>query len=80
MTLWQVVAAGGNYPATKLLGTSPKGFGASGDYESENYHEFLETLQEFGASPMVERHHKLVNRAYIKPMYGREFGVIHSWN
>lgn len=60
MTQYQLVAASANVPATKLLGTSPKGFGASGEYEEASYHEELESLQTHILTPLIERHHMLV--------------------
>lgn len=60
MTQYQLVASSANVPATKLLGTSPKGFGASGEYEEASYHEELESLQTHVLTPFVERHHQLV--------------------
>jgi len=66
MSQFQLVAAIANVPATKLLGTSPKGFGASGEYESESYHEALESLQ-MKIQPLLERHHMLVMRSEIAP-------------
>lgn len=66
MTQYQLVAAAAEVPATKLLGTSPKGFGASGDYEIESYHETLETLQS-KCTPLVRRHHLLAMKSEIEP-------------
>lgn len=59
MTQYQLVAAGANVPSTKLLGTAPKGFNATGEYDESNYHEELESLQTHDLSPMVDRHHML---------------------
>ena len=56
MNQYQLVAAVAEVPATKLLGTSPKGFNATGDYEMDSYHEFLESHQEDELTPIVERH------------------------
>jgi len=56
MNQYQLVAAAAHVPATKLLGTTPKGFNATGDYETDSYHEFLETIQEEALTPLVERH------------------------
>jgi phage-related protein (TIGR01555 family) len=64
MNQYQLVAAASNVPATKLLGTSPKGFNATGEYEEANYHEELESLQEHDLTAFVERHHALVLRSY----------------
>lgn len=70
MTQYQLVAAAGNVPATKLLGTTPKGFNSSGEYEESSYHEELESIQENYASPLVERHHLLLVRSIIAPKHG----------
>ena len=64
MTQYQLVAAQSNVPATKLLGTSPKGFNATGEYEESSYHELLESIQENHLTPMLERHHGLVLKAF----------------
>jgi len=58
MTQYQLVAATAEVPATKLLGTSPKGFNASGDYELESYREALETIQTQAYSPLLEGHYR----------------------
>lgn len=80
MTQYQIVAAAGNIPATKLLGTSPKGFGAAGDYEIENYHEMLESLQTGDLNPLIIRHHQLVVRSFIKPRHGIAPDLRVKWN
>lgn len=78
MTQYQIVAAASNVPATKLLGTSPKGFNATGEFEEANYHEFLESLQETGMTQLVERHHQL----FIKSELSNEdpFETCIKWN
>jgi len=60
MTQYQLVAAIANTPATRLLGTSPKGFNATGENELKVYHESLESIQENNLNSMVERHYQLV--------------------
>ena len=70
MTQYQLVAAAANVPATKLLGTTPKGFNATGEYEESSYHEELESIQENDLSPFVERHHLLCMRSFIAPKFG----------
>lgn len=70
MTQYQLVAAASNVPATKLLGTTPKGFNSSGNYEEASYHEELESLQENDLSPLIERHLLLLMRSYIAPKFG----------
>lgn len=67
MTQYQLVAAAAEVPATKLLGTSPKGFNATGEYEEANYHEMLESIQTHDLTPFVERHHMLCIRSRIAP-------------
>ena len=67
MTQYQLVAAISGVPSTKLLGTSPKGFGASGEYEESSYHELLESIQHNDLTPLLERHHALVIKAYVQP-------------
>lgn len=68
MTQYQLVAAAACVPATKLMGTSPKGFNASGEYEESSYHETLESMQEHDLSPFVNRHHLLTLRSYVTPI------------
>lgn len=63
MTQYQLVAAVANIPATKLLGTSPKGFGASGEYEESNYREELESIQESDMMPLIIRHLDILMRS-----------------
>lgn len=65
MTQYQIVAAAARVPATKLLGTTPKGFNATGEYESRSYHEELESLQAHDLSDLIERHHALVMRSFV---------------
>ena len=80
MTQYQLVAAESNIPATKLLGTSPKGFNATGEHEIETYHEELETIQENDLSPIVERHHLCLTRSLLSPKFKMPpFEVEHSW-
>ena len=63
MTQYQLVAAIAEVPATKLLGTSPKGFNASGDYELESYREALETIQAQGFNPLLEGHYRRLTKS-----------------
>lgn len=70
MTQFQIVSAASDVPATKLLGTQPKGFNSSGDYEAASYREFLETNQTHHMSPLVARHHMLLIRSEVCPKFG----------
>lgn len=42
----ELIAAYTRIPATKLFGTSPQGFGSSGEHELKNYHEFIRSVQQ----------------------------------
>lgn len=59
MTHYQLVAAAAGVPATKLLGTSPKGFNATGEYDEESYRQDLESLQEADLLPLLKRHYEI---------------------
>lgn len=63
MTQYQLVAAGANVPATKLLGTQPKGFNATGEYEESVYREELESIQSCDLSPLLERHYTMAAKS-----------------
>lgn len=78
MTQYQIVAAAANIPATKLLGTSPKGFNASGEYEEASYHEELESIQTHDLTPFLDRHHLLAIKSEISP--NAPFETTISWN
>lgn len=74
MTQYQLVAAAASVPATKLLGTSPKGFAATGEYEESVYREHLEGLQAT-LTPLMERHYQIALRAR-----GIKDTVVIKWN
>lgn len=83
MTQYQIVAAAAGVPATKLLGTTPKGFNSSGGYEEASYHEELEAIQAHDLTPLVDRHHELVMRSVVEPDLALEAGSIRieiDWN
>jgi len=63
MTQYQLVASIANVPSVRLLGTSPKGFNATGDYEMKTYHEELRQLQVNDLNPLLERHYELVQKS-----------------
>lgn len=63
MNQYQLVAAAANVPATKLLGTQPKGFNSTGEYEEAVYREELESIQANDLSPLLERHYQLVAKS-----------------
>lgn len=63
MTQYQLVAAAADVPATKLLGTVPKGFNSTGDYEQDSYHEELRSIQVNDLEPLIDRHHVCLLRS-----------------
>lgn len=69
MTQYQIVAAAAGVPAVKLLGTSPKGFNTTGEFEESNYHEELESIQTHALTPLIERHHALLIHSEIAPQF-----------
>lgn len=77
MTQYQIVAAIANVPAAKLLGTSPKGFNATGEFEEASYHEELRSIQAHDLTPLLERHHLLL----LKSAFGDQtFETTVTWN
>lgn len=81
MTSYQLVAAASEVPATKLLGTAPKGFNSTGEYDESSYHEMLEGLQANDLTPLVNRHHAMVMRSEIAPKLGiKPFSPTITWN
>ena len=71
MNQYQLVAAEANVPGTKLLGTQPKGFSATGEYDEAMYHEELESIQSDKLTEFVDRHHQLVMISCIVPAMRR---------
>ena len=67
MSEFQLVAGISRVPATKFLGTSPKGFNATGEYEMRSYHEKLESDQE-AVRDFIHRHSELVWASEIRPI------------
>ena len=74
MNQFQIVAATAKTPATKLLGTSPKGFNATGEFETVSYHEELESIQERWMTPVLNKHYICVQRSL-----GLDFGLNVTW-
>ena len=81
MSQFQLVSSACNVPSTKLLGTSPKGFNATGEFEESSYHEELQSIQSHDLTPLIERHHLLLIRSEVAPRFGIEpFDAIVNWN
>lgn len=77
MSQYQLVAAIARTPATKMLGTSPKGFNATGEHESDSYDQELVTIQS-GMTPLLNRHHLLLCRSRY-PQYP-DLIIRSNWN
>jgi len=75
MTQYQLVAAIAGVPATKLIGTTPKGFNSTGEYEEASYHELLESIQTHDLTPLAERHHQLVIKSFVEPQLKKKMDV-----
>jgi len=81
MSQFQLACGAVNVPSTKMMGTTPKGFNASGTYEEDSYHEELESIQTDDMEPLVDRHMVCVIRSDIAPRFGiKPFGVDCTWN
>lgn len=83
MSQYQIVASAAGVPVTKLFGTSPKGFNATGEYDAKSYHEELETIQANDLTDFVNRHHLLVMRSDVEPALGLDRGAVRvevDWN
>ena len=74
MNQFQIVAATAKTPSTKLLGTSPKGFNATGEFETVSYHEELESIQERWLTPVLNRHYLCLQKSMQL-----EFGLNATW-
>jgi phage-related protein (TIGR01555 family) len=81
MTQYQLVAAAANVPAAKLLGTTPKGFNSTGEFEESSYHEYLESIQSHFLTPLLNRHHMLLIHSEISVLFGiNQFTTVPKWD
>lgn len=81
MTQYQLVAAVAEIPITRLMGTVPKGFNATGEYDEASYHETIKSYQESDLTPLVQRHHLICIRSEVAPATGVEpFETSVIWN
>ena len=80
MTQYQLVAAVADVPATELIGTTPKGFQSTGEFEKRSYDKSLKNIQKHELEPLLMRHYQLIAKAYIEPATGvmPEFAI--QWN
>lgn len=64
-TQYALACAAGEAPVTKIMGTSPGGMNATGEYDESSYHETLESIQTDDLQPLLERHLLLVCRSEL---------------
>lgn len=76
MTQFQLVAAIGEMPATKLMKTQLKGLSNSGDYEMKDYAQSLIAIQENDFNHILEFHYQLLTIS----KYGKELDLDIVWN
>lgn len=76
MTQFQLVAAIGEMPATKLMKTQLKGLANSGDYEMKDYAQSLIAIQENDFDKILAFHYELLSLSE----YGKDFGLDIVWN
>ena len=70
MTQYQIVAGIANVPVTKLMGTTPKGFQSTGEFEESSYYDELENIQAETLSPLLDKHYQLVVKSEVEPKFG----------
>jgi phage-related protein (TIGR01555 family) len=82
MTQYQLVASTAGVPVTKLLGTVPKGFNSTGEYDESSYHEELESIQTHDMQRLLERHHICVMRSEVRREFPTQpiFNIAIQWN
>ena len=78
MTQYQLVAAAAEYPASKLLEISPKGFNATGAFEENSYHERLESMQAHDMEPLLDRHYLLLSKSEGLPAIEINWNAVNS--
>jgi len=69
MTEYQLVAAIAEVPATRFLGTTPKGFNSTGDGEARDYRQMQESLQRNDIRPLLRRHYDMLLRSHVRPRF-----------
>ena len=70
-----LIAGIAEIPYTKFLGTTPKGFNATGEYEMKSYIQMLKSIQE-NFSPLLRRHIELLSMS----LYGEQQDISFKFN
>lgn len=76
MTQFQLVAAIGEMPVTKLMKTQLKGLANSGDYEMKDYAQSLVAIQENDYNYIMDFHYELLGLSE----YGKDLELNVIWN
>jgi len=76
MTQFQLVAAIGEMPVTKLMKTQLKGLANSGDYEMKDYAQSLVAIQENDFNYIMDFHNEL----YCLSTFGKDLNLDTVWN
>lgn len=74
-TQYLLIAGIAEIPYTKFLGTTPKGFNATGEYEMKSYIQMLKSLQE-RFMPLIRRHIELLSMS----LYGKQQEISFEFN
>ncbi|MDO5764094.1 MAG: DUF1073 domain-containing protein [Elusimicrobiales bacterium] len=70
MSQYQLVSAISRIPSHKLLKTDPKGLNNNGEYTIKDYNQELQSLQEKGMRPLIERVNALTLRSDLPHLKG----------
>ena len=74
-TQYLLIAGIAEIPYTKFLGTTPKGFNATGEYEMKSYIQMLKSIQE-NFNPLIRRHIELLSMS----IYGEKQDISFKFN
>ena len=74
-TQYLLIAGIAEIPYTKFLGTTPKGFNATGEYEMKSYIQMLKSIQE-KFMPLIRRHIDLLSMS----LYGEKQDITFKFN
>lgn len=73
----EIVAGAADMPATRLLGTAPKGLSATGESDLRNYYDMLSSRQEVDLRPALHRMDEAVKRSALG---ANPAGADYYWN
>jgi len=73
----KILAAAGDIPATRLLGSSPGGLNATGDSDLRNYYNMLRSKQRNQYSPLLDRLDLIMCKSLALPDH---LALTYDWN